>query len=104
MVKKLSSGDAGPFLETGVGKIAGKEDQKNGTAGDQTPVNAIRQETPAPAHSGRDNRIPDQVGNDMSGKEKSDAPKAESPGIEDVSETDRRPPDDPVRIGPLWLA
>jgi hypothetical protein len=50
--KKLSSGDAEPFLETGVGKITGKKNEKNRAAGDQTPVKAVRQEALAPRPPG----------------------------------------------------
>ena len=88
-----------PSLKPGIDKITGKKYQKNGTAGNQSPIKPVCQKMSASGHGCGNDGIPGQVRKNMSGKEKNDTPEAELPGIKDIAETDRRPPDDLVGIG-----
>jgi hypothetical protein len=85
-------------LQTGIKKIAGKDNKDDRAHTDDPSIEAIVEEASASGYRTGYRRIPEEIGEDVAGKEKSDAGDAEPATVEDVTKADGCPPDDPVGV------
>lgn len=87
------------FLNAAVEKVTGKEEQEEGAAAYQSPVDCIVKKRAPLGNTERYEGIPCQVSHYMTNEKCNHTGYTELDGVQDIAEPDGCPPYGPVRIG-----